>query len=112
MKILKISPGEHPKTIEIDDSLESMQAVVGGCIQPIYPFDEPVALVCHEEGKLIDLPANRILIDEDGNILDIICGTFFLCAAPPDEENFAGLSDEQIEKFANMFRDSVVVLQE
>jgi len=110
MKILKISTGEYPKAIEIDGSLESMQAVVGGCLQAIYPFDESVALVCHEEGKLIGFPGNRILVDEEGNILDIICGTFFLCAAPPDEENFAGLSDEQVEKYTEKFKTSVVVL--
>lgn len=79
-------------------------------LQAIYPFDEPIALVCHEDGKLIGLPGNRILVDEDGNVLDIICGTFFLCAAPPDEENFAELSDEQVERYMERFKGTVVVI--
>ena len=37
---------------EIDSGLESFQHEVGGCIEAIYPYEDPVALVCNEEGKL------------------------------------------------------------
>ena len=77
---------------DIDAGLESMQKIVDGSIQAIYPFDEPVALICNEEGKLLNLPLNRALRDDKGNIYDIISGTFFLCAAPPDSDRFAGLT--------------------
>ena len=52
MNILLIAPGEPPKRAVIDGSLKSMQDIVGGLIQAIYPWDEPVALICDEEGKL------------------------------------------------------------
>ena len=81
-----------------------MQKVVGGYIEAIYPFEEEVALICNEEGKIHGLPMNRALRDEDEQIYDVIYGTFFLCSAPPDEENFCSLSDEQIERFTDMFR--------
>jgi len=110
MKILVVSPGECLKVQEIEGTLESMQKVVGGYIEAIYPFDEPVALICNEEGKLEGLPGNRILMDAEGNLLDVICGTFFLCAAPPDEENFVGLNDEQIERYTKLCRGIIVVL--
>ncbi|HJG87590.1 MAG TPA: DUF3846 domain-containing protein [Pseudoflavonifractor capillosus] len=45
----------------IENSLESMRAVVGGLIQSVYPFDEPVVLVCNDEGKLLVLSLNRCL---------------------------------------------------
>lgn len=38
-----------------------MQEIVGGTIQVLYPFAEPVALVCNDEGKLLGLPLNRAL---------------------------------------------------
>ena len=66
----------------------SPEAAVGGPIQAIYPFPEPVALICHEEGKLLGLPLNRALRDKDGEIYDIIAGPFFLCGAPPDCDIF------------------------
>ena len=47
MRILVVEPKCRPKVKEIDGSLKSMQDVVGGWIQAIYPFFEPVALVCN-----------------------------------------------------------------
>ena len=88
---------------EIDDSLKEMEGIVGGYIQSIYPFEEPVALVCNDEGKLMDLPANRGLRDENGQIYDIVFGTFFLCGAPADSDHFTSLTPEQIEQYRKMF---------
>ena len=80
-----------------------MQAVVGGPIQAIYPFPEPVALICHEEGKLLGLPLNRALRDKDGEIYDIIAGPFFLCGAPPDRDTFTSLTPEQMVHYKDRF---------
>ena len=84
MYVLMVQPGQPPEAKEIKDGLASLQAEVGGPIQALYPFAEPVALICHEEGKLLGLSLNRCLSLEDtGEIYDIIAGTFLLCAAPP-----------------------------
>ena len=88
---------------EINDSLSAMQEIVGGLIQPIYLFDEPVALVCNDEGKLLDLPANRGLRNKDGQIYDIVCGTFFLCGAPPDSDHLTSLTPEKIQRYQERF---------
>ena len=53
MTILVIKPMQTPKVKEIESSLESMQKEVGGYIQAIYPFEDSVALICNEEGKLL-----------------------------------------------------------
>ena len=63
MKILVLMPGKTPEEREIPKGLAAMQKVVWGRIQALYPFDEPVALICHEEGKLLGLPQNRALRD-------------------------------------------------
>ena len=104
MKILVIEPMKEPYVKEIDGKLETMQGIVDGLIQAVYPFDHPeIALICNEEGKLTKLRLNRALFDKDGNIVDIISGTFFLCSAPADSENFESLNDEQIEKYKKRF---------
>ena len=54
MRILVVEPEHRPEVREIDGSLESMQRIVGGLIQPIY-FDDSIALICNDEGKLMDL---------------------------------------------------------
>ena len=112
MKILVIESLTKPYIKEIDGSLESMQKIVGGLIQAIYPYeDKDVALVCNEEAKLIGLPLNRALYDDKGQIYDIIAGTFFLCQAPADSENFESLNDEQIKQFKEKYRYSEIYLK-
>ena len=104
MKILLIEPEKIPRPLEIEPSLKSMQQLVGGPTQAVYPFDEPVALICHEEGKLLGLPLNRTLrSSETGEIYDIIVGPFFLCSAPPDSDHFESLTEKQMERYTKRF---------
>ena len=104
MKILLIEPEKIPRPLEIEPSLKSMQKLVGGPIQAVYPFEEPVALICHEEGKLLGLPLNRVLrSQETGEIYDIIAGPFFLCSAPPNSDHFESLTEEQLKRYTKRF---------
>ena len=109
MRVLIVEPLKAPYTAEIDGSLDSMQEIVGGLIQVIYPFNDPVALICNDEGKLMGLPLNRPLTDCNGDIYDIIAGTFFLCAAPTDSDSFGSLTEEQIGKFTNYYKSQMVI---
>ena len=59
VKALLVEPNTEPRAIEIDGSLASMQALVGGLIEAVYPFEDSVALICNDEGKLTGLPQNR-----------------------------------------------------
>ena len=68
MKILMVEPGKAPEERNISGTLDSMQEAVGGTIQAIYPFDEPVALICNDDGKLMNLPMCRS-IHEIGDII-------------------------------------------
>ena len=53
MRILFVEPNADPRAIEIDGSLASMQALVGGLIEAVYPFSDPVALICNDEGRTV-----------------------------------------------------------
>ena len=103
MQVVIVEPQKKPVVQDIGSDLESMQQIVGGLIEALYPFDEPVALICNEEGKLLNLPLNRALRDDEGNVYDIISGTFFLCAAPPDSDRFVGLTDQQAKTYMERF---------
>ena len=103
MQVIVVEPKKKPTAQDIGSDLESMQKIVGGPIEAVYPFDEPVALICNEEGKLLNLPLNRALRDEEGNVYDIISGTFFVCAAPPDSDRFEGLTDQQVKTYTERF---------
>ena len=103
MRVIVVEPKKKPEVRKIGDSLESMQKIVGGSIEAVYPFADPVALICNEEGKLLNLPLNRALRDKAGEVYDIISGTFFLCAAPPDSEHFESLTDQQVKTYMERF---------
>ena len=104
MRVLIVEPGKVPYAKNIDPGLHSMQEVVGGLIQAVYPFEEPVALICNEEGKLLNLPLNRALREpSSGQIYDVVAGIFFLCAAPPDSQNFESLTEEQIRRYSEIY---------
>ena len=102
MRVLIVEPEQRPKEKEIDNSLTAMQKIVGGLIQPIH-LDNSVVLVCNDEGKLMDLPPNRGLRDKNGQMYDIVFGTFFLCSAPTNCDHFASLTTEQIQQYQKLF---------
>lgn len=102
MRILVVEPDKNPYVKEITGSLESMQDIVGGLIEAVYPFKDNVALICNDEGKILNLPWNRFIVYDMRNY-DVIAGTFFICSCPPDGESFESLSDEQIEKYSSIF---------
>lgn len=103
MNVLIIMPGHKPEQVVIPHTLEAMQQLVSGSIQAIYPYNDNVALVCNEEGKLLNLEPNRAVYDEDtGDILDIIFGTFFICGL--GEEDFCSLTSQQLEHYSTLFR--------
>ena len=97
MNILIVKAGEHPYTKMIGNDLHDLQQVVGGYIQAIFPFDDPVALVCEEEAlyhpeQKWNRPVSRY---------GVIKGTFFLCGI--GEEDFTDLPEELIEKYTQHF---------
>lgn len=97
MKVLMCRVGEDAVVEEIGAGLHDMQNAVGGYIQAIYPYDELVAIVCNEEGKLQGLEVNRVLTDEQGRVIDVLVGNFFICGI--DDYDFIDIQDEYIDKF-------------
>ena len=71
LSVLKIAPGQHPQQVEIDNNLKALQEAVGGTIAAVYPFADPVAIICNDDGKLMGLPLNRALRDENGEMLSL-----------------------------------------
>ena len=97
MRVLLVEPGKAARPVEIKNELHEMQQIVGGPIQALYPWDDPAAIICNDEGKNMGLPLNRVLED-----YDIIAGTFFICGLA--KENFSSLTEQQLQKYQQKFR--------
>lgn len=104
MKILLFEPYKRPRKTEIPHTLRSMQETVGGDIQAIYPWDDPVALICDDDGLLKDSEFNRFI---HPNVF--IFGNFFLCGV--GEEDFTDLPDDLAEKYEAMLRDPQILIK-
>lgn len=102
IRVLIVEPGKASYAEEIPAGLAVLQEKVEGLIQALYPFNDPVAVIANDEGKLLGLPWNRPLFDEEGNIYDILVGTFLVTGLT--EDDFGALSDEQIQKYMEVFR--------
>ena len=102
IRVLIVEPGKAPCPAEIPSGLESLQHHVSGLIQALYPFEDSVAIICNDEGKLIGLPWNRPLFDEDGQIYDVIAGTFLVVGLM--EDDFGSLTEEQEKRYTELFQ--------
>ena len=98
---LFIEPMKVPKVVKIDSDLESLQQAVGGNIETAHFFDDLIEIICNEEGKIHRLPLNRAIYDEQGEMIEIIAGSFLIVG--DGEEDFESLSQEMINKYSKIF---------
>ena len=130
LSVLKIAPGQYPQQVVIDNDLKALQQAVGGSIGASYPFEDPVAIVYNDDGKLMGLPLNRALRDENGEMYDgklmglplnralrdengemydAVAGTFLVVGL--GEEDFASLTPELAQKYEQLFHQPEAFLK-
>lgn len=103
IEVVSVPVGEKAEPVEIENSLGPLQRYVHGYIEVIRPFeDRDVVVIVNEEGKINGLAPNRALIDEDGDVIDIIAGDFLIVAVD-DIGEFTSLTQAQIRKYSKMF---------
>lgn len=93
MNVLRISGG-HIDPAEIDNSLEALQAAVGGYIE-VVPLTSKLAVICNEEGKLIGLPVTATLSDDVGRLHDMLHGDLIVCRTTENGE----FADIQVDDY-------------
>ena len=101
IRVLLVEPLEKPRLITVPHTLESLQSLVNGYIQAVYPFRDPIAIIVDEDGIAHRREPNRLLMDEDGNPYDILKGTFFITGLT--ENDFGSISDELAEKYTQKY---------
>ena len=107
IRCLLVEPHDLPKEIEIDNTLEAKQKIVGGYIECAYlPNDEKVVIICNEEGKINGLKLNRDI----GH--DIIAGPFLIVGDDYENGDFKSLTDEQIMKYKIKFGKNSILQTE
>lgn len=96
IRVLVVEPNRVPYESEIVNTLEGQQKAVEGLIEYLYNDDDTI-IVLNEEGKLNGMEGNRRI---EG---DVLAGPFFI--AGDDGEKLCSLTDEQLEKYADVFAE-------
>lgn len=65
LSVLLIQPEKKPRMVEIPDTLEAMQELVGGDTEEYMPFEDEVAVVVNKGGREMNLPLNRAIYAEN-----------------------------------------------
>lgn len=104
INVIYVEPGKEARTIEMKDELSEMQNLVGGLIEEYMPFEDEVAIICNDEGKINGMPLNRGITDDDGKLIDIIAGPFFIAYAPVESEKYLSMPKDLEEKYTEKFR--------
>jgi len=94
---------------DLVDSLHNYQSIVGGLIESVVVQElskEGIVCYCNEEGKLLELEPNFVLV-WDEKIYDCVCGTVVFLRDDGEGGN-ASLTDEDIEfitSYLNLLSD-------
>lgn len=103
--------GKKPEIVEVEKvTLEYMQGVVGGLIE-IPPLSEAlykrgIDMVINEEGKLLELEPNMLVLGDEYEVLDVVVGNI-LFVANDGEGRTIGLNNQQIEDLLNVFNHNL-----
>ena len=65
--------------------------------------------ICNDDGKLMGLPLNRALRDENGQMYDAVAGDFLVVGL--GEEDFASLIPEMAQKYEQLFHQPEAFLK-
>ena len=98
LHIIKITADGIASAIDIPNTLQAMQEIVGGYIEAVY-IGKGVNVICNEEGTLLRLPYNEKAVNVCSGFSDFhtrLFGTIFFVGAASDR--FRSLDDMQIKE--------------
>lgn len=93
MKAVIKKVGQLGEVVEVRNTLQTWQGIVGGYIQT-FPLTSDMLIICNEEGKLMGLEPNVEIIV--GNHPELIVGDFAI--VKHGEDDFESLDADQIQR--------------
>lgn len=94
----------------MENELAAFQKIVGGHIEVVSLTDE-IDVIVNEEGKIQGLSANRALIDDSNNVLDILVGDMVCVRHQESEFTDINVSDaEKINKYLKPLYCNMIII--
>jgi len=100
---LLIEPNQYPRKLKIENELSAFQKAVKGYIECIdLPYNDST-IICNEEGKINGEKLNRILYNDNNEIVDVVAGTMFVIGFNAEEGEFVSLTSKQSDEITKLF---------
>lgn len=100
IKTLFVAGNGEPLIIWESPTMKSLQSMLGK-VEILSLPDGSAVLVIKDSNDAKKLPIRRVVRNEEGRVMYVIRGNFYIVGS--DGENFISLTDEQIEKYKEMF---------
>ena len=98
LRIVLKKVGEIPEIMNIENTLEAKQKLVGGLIEVVSVTDN-ILLICNEEGKLENLFPNLVFD------YDYIAGDCIFVGDDYENGDFKSLTDDQIDEIKDLCKE-------
>lgn len=103
-KIIMVAPKQEAEVIKVvylSFGTKEIEKLLGGETIATAPYSDPVAFVSRLYAKEDGLLHNRTLVDEDGQVMDVLAGPFLIV---PIVEKDDPRYDELLQKYLEMFK--------
>jgi len=101
VKVIYKEVGKNPVVIEIEDTLEAKQKLVGGSIE-VVDYKDDLLLVCNENGKIFNMQPNLAFDYDD------IVGNCFIIGDDWENEGFKSIPEEKIDEVINDLKERAI----
>ena len=97
------------------DGLQDMQKAVDGTLEywdylrKLY--DNGIVLYCNDEGKIQKLTPSVIVVNSEGETVEMICGNVLLVGYDFEEDHSVSLTDEQIKIIGEVFQEAIISIE-
>lgn len=113
MKGIFVGTGKEPFVIEFEDTLNNLQALVGGRIEVLSIKEKEnnrsIDLIFNEECKFLFDEVNKFYVFPNG-YYDYLSGNIIVVAADESTGEFCSLTDEEVEYYLTFMLDDKLFL--
>ena len=74
-------------------------------------YDNGIVLYCNDEGKIQGLTPSVIVVNSEGETVEMICGNVLLVGYDFEEDHSVSLTDEQIKIIGEVFQEAIISIE-
>ena len=97
------------------DGLQDMQKAVDGTLECWdylrRLYENGIVLYCNDEGKINNLTPSVIVVNSEGETVEMIYGNVLLVGYDFEEDHSVSLTDEQIKIIGEVFQEAIISIE-